>query len=79
MYASRCNRWGSVALRGGKTHAVEGEEAGVQEGGSRSPRGRTRALATHTRTRIPALRTHAVYIRRCNTGVCTDARARAAA
>lgn len=51
--------------------SVKGE--GVQEGGSRSLRGRTRALATHTRTRIPALRTHAVYIRRCN----TSARARA--
>lgn len=52
--------------------SVEGE--GVREGGSRSPRGRTRASTTHTRTRIPVLRTHAVYTRRCNTGVCSVGR-----
>lgn len=47
--------WGSWASRGGKTHAGRWRGQEVQEGGSRSPRGRT-----HTQhTRI--LRTHIRY------------------
>lgn len=51
-------------MRGGKTHTVE-REKGIREGGSRSPRGRTRASATHTYTHMHA------YPKRCARTQCT--------